>query len=58
MWAVDPTLRQPSLCRALVVSSRQVVACNILFGRKPVRTISGFLELISRFEFGFRRCGN
>ena len=27
------------------------------FSRKPVRTISGKLELISRFEFDFRRCG-
>ena len=27
-------------------------------GGKPIRTISGFLELISRFEFEFRRCEN
>ena len=26
-------------------------------GPKPIRTISEFLELISKFEFDFRRCG-
>ena len=30
----------------------------ILFRPKPIRTISGFLELISRFEFEFCRCVN
>ena len=27
-------------------------------GPKPIRTISRVFELISRFEFDFRRCGN
>ena len=31
---------------------------RLLFPPKPIRTISGFLELISRFEFEFRRRGN
>ena len=30
---------------------------RIPFARKPIRTISGFLELISRFEFDSRRRG-
>ena len=30
----------------------------LLFGPKPIRTISFFLELISRFEFEFCRRGN
>ena len=34
-------------------------ACRHLpFSGTPIRTISGFLELISRFEFDFRRCEN
>ena len=30
---------------------------NVLFGGKPIRTISVFL-FFSRFEFDVRRCGN
>ena len=30
---------------------------GIPFPPKPIRTISGFLELISRFALEFRRCG-
>ena len=31
---------------------------SLLFLTKPIRTISGFWELISRFEFEFCRCEN
>ena len=43
-------------------SRREASLLNILlripFRPKPIRTISGVLELISRFEFEFRRRGN
>ena len=47
----------------LTVSDADVCLSRSLFpsaylpcGGKPIRTISGFLELIGRFEFDFRRC--
>ena len=43
---------------SLTEDSRFRVSRNIPFRQKPIRTISGFLELISRFEFEFCRRGN
>ena len=35
-----------------------IIMNNLPFGPKPIRTdFGGFLELICRFEFQFRRCG-
>ena len=35
----------------------ELLRSDSAFGPKPIRTISGFVELITRFEFDCRRCG-
>ena len=63
-----PSRANAQLCRAVLLTGalQRVVPFPLLvlladhaeklFHGKPIRTISGVLELISRFEFEFQRC--
>ena len=63
-WKQYSTILTRSLCVSSVFTvKRSRMCCNVfsehsvLFGPKLIRTTSGVLELISRFEFDFRCWG-